>query len=249
MRTIHIPGDCIIRGWGLGIAADAVPVSNPLYPFRSVWSIANELLEENGAPARAAWFSLPSPTWPGGAGVVSYRVGLDAQPGDFVLFQDAGNHNSDPDAYQAAVEACLDAAAKPGVSVGIMTTFDYSPAPADCQFDLEFNGRTINDAIRAAASARSAPVLDMNAKMDGWRASALSGDGVAVMHPDGIHPNVWGQIRMVGAILAFVGLDGLLSYEGVKAIASANWEALRYGGGDSWSQSRAEAYASLVVAA
>src|SRR3546814_19826422 len=69
----------------------------------------------------------------------------------------------------------------------------------------------MNQATYAAATADLGCIgqtiwLDMNAKMDQWRNAALTADGDNVIHEDGIHPNVWGQMLMTGEIMKAIGL-------------------------------------------
>src|SRR3546814_17858908 len=94
----------------------------------------------------------------------------------------------------------------------------------------------MNQATYAAATADLGCIgqtiwLDMNAKMDQWRNSALTADGVNVIHEDGIHPNVWGQMLMTGEIMKAIGLrPHIADVPSALALAEANYPALASGG-------------------
>ncbi|MDX9862830.1 MAG: hypothetical protein RBS99_18125, partial [Rhodospirillales bacterium] len=111
-------------------------------------------------------------------------------------------------------------------------------APADNQYDRPFGARTMNDATVAAAMADMAAVgrtvvSDMNGIMDYEIASGpycVEKYGVPLIHPDGIHPNVWGQARMTGVLLGLCGYGGRLSNcSAAKELAAENAGALAYG--------------------
>ena len=78
----------------------------------------------------------------------------------------------------------------------MLTMWSYPPAPDHSRYDVAVNGRTVNDATRVAAMEEKPYVgqtifLDMASRMTAWWNAAASYDGVAVIHNDGIHTNVW----------------------------------------------------------
>ena len=246
-QTIYLVGDSLVRGFGLGVLATEIAPSHALYGLSSPARMANLVLSENGIPARCyfsrslsfgGYDSLLAP-------VTALMASGEMRRGDWLIFEDAGPHGSDPDAYQEALEDLLEAASASGINRAVMTTFDYAPAPAESQYDTAFGGRTVNEAIVAAADATDTPVLDMNAIMDAFRSDALAADGLPVMQGDGIHANVWGQMKMAGAILDFVGLaDAIETVSSLTAIA-ANHSALGYGAAG-WSEAKAVSYCEAI---
>jgi hypothetical protein len=221
-----------------------------MWVLSAPWRMANAVLRENAVPAtvyfsRALTFS--SYAAPGAlvSEIVAALASGDVRAGDWLIFQQAGPHGSDPDAHQLAAEAVLEAASAPGVHRAVMTMFDYAADPAS-QYDTVFGSRTINEATVAAAAATDTPVLDANALMDAYRAATLAADGLSPMHGDGIHANVWGQMKLTGAILDFVGLAGdIQTFESLSAVAAANHAALGYGSG-TWSAEKAAAYCDAI---
>lgn len=242
MQTIHLLGDSVSRGYAL--RAFEPPPTHPLYVFRSIWSSGNALMEENGIAIRFAYGdnALGDSTAPVrlAGRVVSGIIGLK----DIVVIEDAGDVTSmDPDAYQAEWEAII--AALVPAKVCIMTMFDYPPAAIDCQFDMPFRGssgvtRTFNDAIRAAAIARCATVIDMNAAMDAFQASMAGQTTTRDIDNFGIHPGVFSQTLMLGEILRALGITPFVrSTQSLTTPAHTNWQALQYNApsnywGDSW---------------
>jgi hypothetical protein len=165
-------------------------------------------------------------------------------PKDIVIFEDAGDTSMNPDQYQDELETLI-AAASPA-KVYVMTMFDYSPAPENSQFDKPFVGepsgaaRTMNDAIRAAAAAKGATVIDMNAAMDAFQAYMAGQTATHDFDNLGIHPFVFSQTLMVGEILRAIGATPYIrSILSLTTPARANWQALQYNTptnywGDSW---------------
>lgn len=240
--NVHLFGDSISRGYGLGIFADdpALSTSNPLYAFRSIANMANMVMADNGLPdvftyrgnlyGSSSFFST----------IASLIANNTIKAGDVCVFEDAGDSNMLPDDYQAQFESFrLAASSTNDISIVMMSMFDYSPAPTNCQFDTVFGTRTMNQATLAASQTSLSVVgptsyIDMNAKMDyettlgPYRMGAYA---IPMMHPDGIHPNVWGQALMTGEILKACGYIAPLirSCASLEAIASANKTALAYG--------------------
>lgn len=238
-KTIHLFGDSIFRGYALGVFADEVLPSHPLYGFRSIASMANLVLSENGNSDefvyRGNLYGYPTAI----QNILDLISTGTVVPGDVCVLEDAGNHNMLPSEYRTVFEAFRTACSQNhDVTVILMSMFDYPPAPVDCRFDEPFGGVTMNDAIRAAQSANLAVVgpsiyLDMNGRMD---FESIYGPfrygeyAVKWIFDDGIHPNVWGQMLMTGEILKASGYRKFLSRcETLKTIAEANKTTLGYG--------------------
>lgn len=242
MRTVHLIGDSISRGYALGSFSDSILPTHPLYAFRSIWATANALMEENGIALRFAYGSpgMGDSTAPDrtAARVASGMIGAN----DIVIIEDAGDTSMNPDQYQAELETLIAAAAP--AEVYVMTMFDYPPAVLSCQFDTEFTGepsgcsRTINDAIRAAALSQGATVIDMNVAMDNFRAYMAGQVANNDFDDLGIHPFVFSQSLMVGEIFRGMGITPFIrSILSLTTPARANYLSLQYGArywGDSW---------------
>lgn len=170
------------------------------------------------------------------------------RPGDILAFEDAGGHLRDPDGYQKNWEMLRAAASVIDVTIILMDMFDYLPVeewggrPADeYRFDVRFPSaispplRSHNEATRAAAAAEIGGaartlMLPLDAMMDGFKQRMESRFGVAVVHSDGVHPNIWGQCLIVGAIARAAGIELRLSESGAfAALVRRNVDRLGYG--------------------
>jgi hypothetical protein len=243
--TVHLCGDSIAWGFALGRLPPQVSPSEPLYPFRSIAGMANLVLEENFAPAAFSYLGF-SVIDGGASGTLARLTDQHViRPGDWVVLEEAGAHNPDPAVYQDYLTMAVSAASAPGVNVAVLTMFDYPPAPAECQNDA--GSPSMNDVARSAAAAGNATLIDCNESMDRWRTSAKAADGVNVIHPDGIHPNVWGQMRMTADILRAVGMRNFIfSARTAMEIAGANYQKLSYGANTRWNSRRAETYCAYL---
>ncbi len=242
-KVVHLVGDSISRGYALGVFADGVPSNHPYYILRSIPSMANSVLANSNSPHRLCYMS--------GTDVrARFRDGV-IRSGDVVIFEDAGEHGSDPVAYKQMI-ANLRAAItdKHNVTAVFMSMFDYYPVP-NFQYDTPFNGKTINQATYEAATEDTNHVgqtlfLDMNSLMDGWKASSEGQQGVPIIL-DGIHPNVWGQMFMTGEYLKIAGLRPYLTNASdLYNVIYANWQTFAYGS-PYFTQNRAIEYANFCI--
>ena len=232
---VHLFGDSIARGYALGAHADEVQETNRLFHFRSIASMANLVLRDNGHDGLFAF--------------AGEAVGERAEPrtierhigdgkvraGDIVVIADAGDYRDGPRAYlRELAELRRIVTERQDITCILMTMFDYPPAGPEFQFDLAEDGLTRNDAIRTAATERHryagrTILVDLNEAMDEWRSSAKR-DGVDVVLPDGIHPNVWGQMLITGEILKAAGFRRHITrVDAAVEIAQENWKDLAYG--------------------
>jgi hypothetical protein len=232
---VHLFGDSISRGYALEAHADEVPQSNRLYEFRSIASMANLVLRENGHGPLFAFAGEAVGENSKPRKVEKYIGEGLVRAGDIVVITDAGDYQGGPRAYQRELaELRRIVTERQDITCIMMTMFDYPPAGPEFQFDRPVDGMTRNDAIRAAASERQpyegrTLLLDLNEEMDEWRASAMRQDGVDVVLPDGIHPNVWGQMLITGEILKAAGFRRYLAHaDAAVSIARANWKDLAY---------------------
>ena len=123
---IVLIGDSIARGFGLGVFATAILPTHPMWVLSSPWRMANAVLRENGIPA-TVYFSraLTFSSYVSPANDVTPEVTImemlaaelaagEIVPGDWLIFQQAGPHGSDPAAHQAAAEAVFSSAIAEG---------------------------------------------------------------------------------------------------------------------------------------
>jgi hypothetical protein len=230
-------GDSWWRGYGLGVFGDQVPANHPVFRLRSPSSMAELILTDNGRPHdRLCQVGGAAVNLDGTADLLRRRLrdGI-IRAGDVVFLEDAGDHSGNPDEYEARLlELRAAITERHHVTCVMMTTPDYVTDPA-LQWDYPLvGGRTMNDAIRAAARADLDQVgqtllLDHNATMDWWRIYAYGQHGLPMMLPDGIHTSLWGQLLWVGDMLRVAGWRGLTNLSTITSIFSANPGYTYYG--------------------
>ncbi|TBG78626.1 hypothetical protein ELG76_04220 [Rhizobium leguminosarum] len=244
-RKIHIIGDSIGKGWALGRYEEEITPAYYLYPvylFRSISSMANNVLYENGIRDEFYYTGVPAVNFSSDisttvAAIRALIANGTIRSGDVVVAEDAGQHNQDPDLYQSQWEQVRAAVVdRYDITFVMMSMFSYPNAAADYQYSTLFGTRTMNEATVAAYQAtipneRGQTLwVDMKTAMDNWRSSANSVDNVDVMHPDDIHPNVWGQALMVGELLKALNYRPYLNTaDGLKNLAYNQYGLLKYG--------------------
>jgi hypothetical protein len=254
-RMVWLFGDSISRGYALGTFADLLPPADPLYHFRSIASMANLTLADNGRNERFAYAGgVISGNELDRAKTIAYNQSLllegIVRSGDLVVIEDAGDYPGTAIEYQAELDSVIEPFVTAGIETLLMTMFDYSSNPAD-QFDrIDESGLSRNDAIRAVALARGTRLVDMDSIMNQWRDAALYVDDVSVMR-DPIHPNVWGQGKMAGVLLKEADLrQHLANANNATWLAQANYLTLGYGtASPHWDANRAGAYAQALLLA
>lgn len=236
-RRLWIVGDSIgDRGWALGNHADLISNAHALYGFSSPWRMMSLVFAENGLNIRADRFSIGSITQANlQTDLTNFVSSASVGDRDFIVIEDAGEHNENPTTFQSTLSSILGAikAARPTLTLRVCNTADFSPAPANSQWDRTISGSTMNTAYAGACSAQGVTLVDINAIIDAYRTS-MAASSVEVIHPDGIHLNVWGQMKFAGAILSSLGLAPLItartSLTSIVANApTADWQSLRYG--------------------
>lgn len=249
--TVHLCGDSIFRGYALGAFTPDLDPADPLYSFRSIASMGNMLMAENDAPVRYAYlgFGISSATNAEPNITARAQAAADAniiRAGDFVVFEDAGTHSLDMNHYKLCWTNAIQAVKKPGVRIAAMTTPDYTDI-IDSRYSA--GNPSANDMIRSAATDEEVPIIDGKAAMDQWKNSAAAVDGVNVMHSDGIHPNVWGQMLLLKCINQAFNLryDFVRSARTLEEVARANYARLAYGGGPTWDGQRAAVYVRYLL--
>lgn len=260
--VVHLYGDSIMRGAALGKFEDGddpLDPADPLYAFRSPASMANWALSHNGRAERVAYCGPISAT------TIQSRIASGIiRAGDTVVLEDAGAYEAGPNAYYSFWWSVRQAASASGVTLVMMSMFDYCTGQnmaCSMQYDIAVGTQgTLNDATRRAALVTANPVnasgsalnatlrfIDMNWIMDAWRNSALSVDGVDVMRGDGVHPNVWGQMKMVQHMLAAAGLRAAVTNTTpLEDLAAANYQTLAYGS-QTFTAARARSYVAAML--
>lgn len=239
-RVHHLAGDSIFRGNAIGVYADLATPATPLYRFRSISSMANWAMEASRIEDRFVYmFPIRQHGNINPSDIRAYIARGVIRPSDTVTLEDAGDHNMDPNSYEAFWAAARAAVSdrQPVTSV-MMDMFEF-PAGANlasnvnCQYETPFHGRTMNAATRAAATApRNYPgrtlLIPMRNIANQYRAGMLAAYGLDPFSPDGVHMRVWAQMKMAGVLCNAVGarvtnVDPLIEY------AIQNLSALTYG--------------------
>ena len=189
-RVIHLYGDSLFRGHGLGRLPEAFSteeiLTDPLWPLRSPAATVNLLLSEtdprhavdaygsvvsgsdvaifaglSGQPDQAAADQTSA------AVKAAIRLG-HIRPSDVLVFADAGLHDSDPDAYQARWEQVRRAASDVAVTILIMDMFDYvthleigGHGADEYRYDVAFDGSRGGGRRTMNEATRAAAVADM----------------------------------------------------------------------------------------
>lgn len=132
-------------------------------------------------------------------------------PGDMVLFENAGPHYNNTDAYQKWLELALFGAThKDGVQVlgndrMIFTTmFDFNPTiPLSTYSTIVDNGKSINDVVTSVVTANGTSMMDWNKQMRD--ADALLRPFGVIVVADTIHPTAWGNIVLSMSLSKLLG--------------------------------------------
>ncbi len=213
VKTIHFFGDSISRGWGFG-KFDHESFIN------SIQGIANKIAVENGCE----YGFVRSEMGQNFESVWLQKRKKNIKPGDYVLFEDAGHHYNNIDAYRKMVELFIFAAhyTPPSkkienIEVLLATTADYNPPEAyyNSEYDSPVNekGDTINGIFRNLSLRKGVTLLDWNRLMD-EAVKKMKQYGVSPMHRDGVHPNIFGNFLYAVSLAELAGLK-VQKYESV----------------------------------
>lgn len=250
-RVIGLHGDSITRGFALGVFEDAVSPLDPLYNFRSIESMCNWALTLNGRTETVAFVDTFNPSR-----IADHIANGVYRDDDLIICQDAADPEETVTAYYRRWRDCRFNTVFAGLEFAGQTTPDYS-TNALHQFDLKRGDppQSYNDIIRAActvdtdSATGTTQLIDMNALIDEWRALASFVDGVDVMLTGGIHVNVWGQLRMAGAVLEAAGLRQYVTdVDAIQDVAEANFADLDYGSA-TFTGARARLYVKHCIGA
>lgn len=137
------------------------------------------------------------------------RVLKYASQGDQVVLEDVGEHSGNPDQHADAWRTVVDAATRKGLRVHVLESFNGASAKPSCRYDLPIDGRTMNEAQRGAAGD-AVPLM-----------TALKGHYLK----DGVHLDVWGQLRLCRIILAALGSE-LRGRKSLCELMVTHWSVL-----------------------
>jgi hypothetical protein len=211
-RIVTLYGDSIATGHGMTVLSD----DDPSF-LQRIDLIADSLITANDAGGRLYVRRANTQDFY----TICYDVLSDAiRTQDDVVFENAGPHFNNGAAYQKWIELvvfCSDHGAigaqrRSPARLILTTMFDYNPAPSEgpAEYDKKVpgDGRTINQIISQVAVAQKTSLLDWNRQMDAAH-TALEPLGVHVVHPDGIHPTVFGNILLAASLLIREGIPVL----------------------------------------
>ena len=210
-RIVHLYGDSIARGWGLGVFEDANPLNR-------VQDIANMLLADNSIPPESLFVRY---AW--SQDVEQMRRELASGmivDGDVIVFEDAGPHENNVDARRQRFLNMKRTIEESGrkVSLVLTTMFDYWPTPPyyNSEYDaiVGDSGVTMNDVVRSVATSASSSLLDWNTKMD-MAVTEFRRFGISPMHRDAVHPNIFGNLLLAASLLNHIGLP-ITNYDTIR---------------------------------
>lgn len=225
--------------------------ADPLWPMHSLASAMNFLFAasgllttpDNGAtiPAARVVAAYAGPLGHPFPKEVAQRAAFIGQSidsgliraGDILVFEDAGFHGQDPDAYERYWMTLGQAAlSRADVTVVMCDMFDAIPDgpvmgfPAEAfRFEAPYPSaslgcpRSHNQALRDAAarlavwpdSKGRVVFIDLRRRMDAFRQALETELGGKAIMPEGIHPSPWGVAFMVREIMRATGLAAELT--------------------------------------
>ena len=207
--AVHLFGDSIFRGYALRQFPDQFTDAQRAEP--SIWSLSSpaammeQIADGQYSPVYAGQSGLPDRDL---AARLRYltRDGT-IRAGDFVFFEDAGNHYLNPKRYADLLLKNRIALCDLDVHVVFLNTYDYIvpgtylvPDENAYRWSVPVDGTTMNQVIEQVANktidgCQQSILLDIHSVF-----SRLDGQGLAPTNKDGVHPNIRGQWRMALAM-------------------------------------------------
>ncbi len=233
--TIWLFGDSIFRGAALGRFPDEYSseeiAADPLWPVSSPAAVMNLALGEDLVKLGGVT-GLPDGVEKAVRRLAAFLNSGSVQRGDTVVFLDVGHHARDPDRHQAQWLALRSAAvAEYPIELIMCGGFDDG-AQGDhaCQHDIAFEGRSHNDAVRAAATAAMITVghtrfLELSPPLQAFNRWTLERFGLSAYRRDGIHLNLWGQMRLCGLILDVAAPGRRRDAKAMQSVVDGIWQA------------------------
>ena len=234
--TVWLFGDSIFRGAAIGrFPEDYAPeeaAAEPLWPMRSPAAVMNLLLGEETV-AFGGVTGLPDGVDKAVRELSERLYWGPVAPADTLVFLDVGQHAEDPDVHEAQWRALRQAAvADHPVRLIMCGGFDNGArGRAVCMHDRPINGRSANDALLAAATAPTddrgvtcflplaAPLLAYHHRLKGRF-------GATAYRRDGVHLNVWGQLKLCALILDAALPAAPLDRGALEAFLAERWAAM-----------------------
>lgn len=234
--TVWLFGDSIFRGAAIGrFPEDYSPeeaAAEPLWPMRSPATVMNLLLGEEAARFGGIT-GLPD-------GVdkavreLSERLRSGVIAGsDTLVFLDVGRHAENPDVHQAQWRALRDAAATDyPIQLVMCGGFDNGArGRAACMHDRTIGERSANDAVRTAAVAPAnhrgeTRFLPLAASLQAFHHGLKRRFGVTAYRRDGVHLNVWGQLKLCALILDAALPGRTLDRARLEDVVAGRWAAM-----------------------
>ena len=206
---LHLFGDSVFRGLVTDISDNP---AESLRPLRTPAAIMN--LVAGRELARFAGFTGIPKDVPGATEAMAAIMASDAiADGDMVAFLDVGPHAMDTARHEAGWLLLRRAATGTRrVRLLMCSGFDYGArGRRDLQHEAELDGRSPNDAVRAAAQAPGqflgvTQFLDIAGPLKRLHGTLRARFGVSPYFRDCVHLNVWGQIFLSLLILRQLNL-------------------------------------------
>lgn len=244
---IWLFGDSIFHGHSLdhelGTYTAAMIAAEPLWPLRNPGVTMNLLWRERRVmPGLTGRLIFPHQTDRALKEMRNILTSGRVIEGDAVVCLDVGEHHCDPEASEAAWLAFRRTlVGDHGLRLLMCTAFDdvdpgdrpFSAMKAEAfMHDVDFAGRSHNDAVRAAAAAAlesrgSTELVETGAMMAAFQ-DDLRAKGLSAYKRDRIHPNIWGQTALAVMLCRALDPDRPIHVEDALAILGDQPEAERY---------------------
>lgn len=241
---IWLFGDSIFRGFALGRFPEAYAPeeieAEPLWPLRAPASMINLMAGEE-ITALAGLTGLPDPQMIA-MGKKDLQRGIDRgmiKPGDSLVFLDVGFHAADPETHrQQWLEVRRNAVADRPFRAFLCTGFDGLTASHRAkrasrgqdtklfEHDAAFNRAVVEAACAPGDYKGETFVIDTGQAMSDFDAAAGRVGGSAYLS-DGVHLNLWGQLRLSVAIGRAVAPDLKLRPGPVRRLLKQTWPAVQ----------------------
>ncbi len=198
-KVVYLIGDSIFRGYAVG--KFDLPYDHPCFILNSISELINLLSKNNGNKLRACF-------WGGGMPQI-LNLNKHCQPGDYVVFEDAGIHPKDFGVLKNYFDSMLGAAnLLNGIQPAVLTNFNTNTVPdwANFNIPLDASGKSGNDAIRSAFNPSRDLLIEVDTSFKALREVFTAKLNTDIIRDDGIHPNVLGNVIL--ALLIFTSVTG-----------------------------------------
>lgn len=212
-KIYHFYGDSISRGGGNGRFESVRPL-NRIQDIAQKY-IADQGIGKNEIYFRYAWSLAPQ----GMANDLRKAMADDLRngiirKGDVVLFEDAGPHQNNIEKRSTYLKEMIAIFKNSGVPLVFTTMFDYSPPVAyfNSYYDQPISDNESMNRLVVRLADACCDVLDWNAQMDNLSNRISIRHGIYPTHPDGVHPNIIGNLLLAKATLNYLGIPTINSH-------------------------------------